>query len=61
MCVCVCVCVCIRWGNLRGVVANVLDLDIVVSEFELQFGYIVYFRTNTLWKGMNSLIPSAKG
>ena len=32
--ICVCVCVCV-W-NPRGAVANVLDCDIAVSEFELQ-------------------------
>ena len=37
-----------------GVVANVLDCHIVVSEFELH--YYVHFRTNTLRKDMNSLI-----
>ena len=45
-------------GNLRGVMANVLDCDIVVNEFELKSGYYVPFQTNTLGKGMNSLIPS---
>ena len=41
---------------LDGVVANVLDCD-VVSEFELQSCDYIHFRTNTLGKGMNSLIP----
>ena len=40
-------------GNPRGVVANVLDCDIVVSEFELLSRYYVHFRTNALGKGMN--------
>ena len=31
--------------------ANVLDCDIVVREFELQSCYYVHFRTNTLGKG----------
>ena len=39
------------------VVANVLDCDIVVSEFELQSCYYFPFQTNTLAKDMNSLIP----
>ena len=34
------------------VVANVLDSDTLVSKFELQSGYFVHFRTNTLRKGM---------
>ena len=45
----------------RGVGANVLDWDIVLSEFEIQQRHYVHFRTNTLGKGMNSLIPSTIG
>ena len=37
-------------GNPRGVVVNMLDCDIVVSEFELQSHSYVHFRTNTLEK-----------
>ena len=37
----------------RGVMANVRDCDLEVSEFELQLSYYVYFRT--LDKGMNTL------
>ena len=33
---------------LRGVRVNVLDCDIIVSEFELQSHYEVYFGTNAL-------------
>ena len=43
------------------VVANELDCDIVVSEFELKSRYHVYFRTNTLGKDMNPLSPLAMG
>ena len=32
------------------------DCGIVAREFELQSRYYVYFRTNTLGKGMNPLI-----
>ena len=39
----------------RGVVINVLDCDVLVSEFEL------HLRSNTLWKGMNPLILPAMG
>ena len=35
---------------------NVLDYDIVVSEFELQSCYCAQFGTNTLGKGMDLLI-----
>ena len=40
----------------RGVLANMLDYDIVVSEFELQSHCYIHFQTNTLGKGMNTLI-----
>ena len=39
----------------RSVVANVLDCEIVVSEFKLQSYYYVLFRTNTLGKNMNHI------
>ena len=45
-------------GNCRGVVANVLDCNIVRSEIELQSYYFVHFRINTLGKGMNFHIPN---
>ena len=38
-----------------------LDSGIVVSEFDLQSGYYVYIRTNTLGKGMNPIILPAIG
>ena len=47
--------------SLRGVVANVLDCDIVKSEFELQSRYYVHFLTNTLGKGMNPTYCSCYG
>ena len=40
-------------GNSRCLVTNVLDCNIVVSEFELQSIYYVHVRTNTPGKGMN--------
>ena len=43
-------------GVPHGVVANVLNIGIVVSEFKLQSCHYVHFLTNTLGKGMNSLI-----
>ena len=45
------------WGG--GVVANVLDCKIIVSEFEFQSPYHFHFRIKTLGKGMNSIIPPA--
>ena len=44
-----------------GVVINVLDSDIVVSEFELQSRYYVHFRTNTHGKGRHTLILPSMG
>ena len=41
--------------------ANVMDCEIVVTEFELQSCYYVYFRFNTLGKGMNSHLPLVMG
>ena len=35
--------------------ANVLDCDIVVSEFKLQSYYYFHYLINTLGKGMNTL------
>ena len=40
----------------HGVVANTLDWDIIVSEFEPQSRYYVQFQINTLETGMNSFI-----
>ena len=37
----------------KCVVVNVLDCDIVVSEFKLQSRYYVHFRANNLMKDMN--------
>ena len=39
------------------VMVKALDFRIVVNEFILQSRYYVYFRTNTLRKGMNPLSP----
>ena len=43
------------------VVANVLDCDIEVREFELQLHYHVHFWIYTVGKGMNFLIPTGMG
>ena len=46
----------------NGVVAKVLNCDIVETEFERQSHYYVHFQYNTLGKGMNSHIsPPARG
>ena len=44
-----------------NVVANVLDYNILFCEFKLQPQYYIHFRTNTLGKGINLLIPPAMG
>ena len=42
----------------RCLMANVLDYNIPVNDFELQWHFYAYFRTNTLEKCMNSgLLP----
>ena len=43
----------------RDVVVNMLDCDIVVSEFELQSRYYIHLRIYNLGKSMNFLIPLA--
>ena len=42
--------------NFSGVVANILDFDILVSEFEFQMRYYVHFRNDTLEEGFSLLI-----
>ena len=46
--------------SLRGTVAKLLDCLIGVNQFELQSLYYIYFRTNTLGKGMNPFIPPSQ-
>ena len=46
-------------GCYRNVVANVLNCDMIVSEFESQLGYCVYFRTNAIVKSINLFMPQA--
>ena len=36
----------------RGAVDNVVDCDIIVSEFNLKLQHCAHFRTSTLEKGM---------
>ena len=42
--------------NANGLVANMLDYDIIVSEFELQSRYYIHFETHTLRRGMRPFI-----
>ena len=46
---------------IRDVVVNVLNCDIVESEFELQSQYYIHFRNNTQEKFMKLLSPQIKG
>ena len=55
------ICLYIRRYSPRGALANALDCDIVVSEFELQSCYYVHFQINTLGKGMKSFFPLSMG
>ena len=43
--------------NFYGEMNNVMDCEIAVNEFKRQSHFYVTFRTNTLMKGMNFLIP----
>ena len=45
----------------RGIMVKAMNCGIIVSEFVLQSRYYVHFRTNTLGKSMNPLIPPAMG
>ena len=51
----------IRRGRPRGVMVKALACGIVVSEFELQSHYDVWFQINPLGKGMNLVILPAMG
>ena len=46
---------------LHGVGVNVVECNIVVSEFKLPLRYCIHFQTNTLGKGMNLLIHPSMG
>ena len=48
-------------GYTLDVVANWLDCDILVTWFEIQSRYYVYFRINTVEKGMKPFIPLTMG
>ena len=48
-------------GSLLDLVVNVRASDLVVREFKFQSHNYVQFRTITLGKGMNDLIPAHHG
>ena len=48
-------------GNPCDIVANVLDCEIAISGFEFWSRYNFHFRTNTLAKCTDLLIPVAMG
>ena len=48
-------------GSSNGAGAEMMDCDMVISEFELESSYYVHFWTNTLKKSTNTLIPPAMG
>ena len=47
--------------SLHGIVANMLDYNIIVSKFELQSCYRIHFQTNALGKGIEPLYSSHLG
>ena len=48
-------------GSTLGVVAYVLDFDIVVSKIELQSHYCIHFRTNAPKEKYETSYPQAMG
>ena len=48
-------------GSPRCVLTNVLDWDIVVSDFELKLCYYDYFQSNTFGKRMDRVISPVLG
>ena len=49
-----------RWGR-HSVMVKATDSGIIESEFDLQSRYYVHFQTNTVGKGINSLILPTMG
>ena len=49
------------WENPCGVVANILESDIIISEFKLQLHYYIHFHTDTTWKGIEPLYSPSYG
>ena len=47
------------WRGLYGIVANVQDRDIIVSEFKFQLHCYIHFWAYALGKSMNPLVPTA--
>ena len=56
-CTCLHTYIYIYWRSPRCIVANMLDWDIIVIEFELLSRYYAHLRTNTHEKGMPPLFP----
>ena len=46
-------------GSCHSIMADMLDCNIRVSDFEFQSCYYIIFWTNTLGKVINLLIPAA--
>ena len=46
-------------GSPYGIMVNMLDCNILVSEFEPQSHFYAYFQTNTLGKSVTSIMPPA--
>ena len=47
--------------NPFGIVANMLDCNIVINKSENQLYYYIHFKTITFGKGMKPLFPSSYG
>ena len=48
-------------GMMTDAVANMLDCNILVSDFVLQSRSVVHFQTNTFGNGIKLLIPPVMG
>ena len=51
----------IKEKELRGDVVNVVDCDILISEFKLQSRYCIHFQTRNLGNSMDLLTSPAVG
>ena len=49
------------WKSPHGIVANVLDCEIKISDFKLQSHYYIHFQTKTFGNCIKSFISSAMG
>ena len=52
--------ICVSQQNQRtnyGVMVNILNFEIIVSEIKISQEFYIYFSSNVFWKDINSIIP----